>query len=48
MSHSCCIVAVQKSAAATPTLANHGLTQIYQWVASHWVTIMEALKPVLG
>lgn len=38
----------KKSTAPTPTLANHGLTQIYQRVAAPWVIIMVELKPVLG
>lgn len=38
----------KKTAAATPTHANHGMTQIYQWVASPWVIIIVELKPVSG
>lgn len=37
----------KKSTAATPTLVNHGLTQIYHRVASPWVIIIVELKPVL-
>lgn len=38
----------KKSAATTPTLAYHGLTQIYQRVASPQVISIVELKPVLG
>lgn len=47
MSLSVALLPSRKTIAAGPAFVSHGLAQIYQWVASLWVIIIE-LKPVLG